>query len=90
MRVRRLLATASARVSVTKICAPTIPLGSAVGHVIVNLLPFLLLIGFWVRVMRRMRSGAGVPNSTVDKLEQIRQEPERIRTAVDGDSFRNK
>ena len=41
----------------------------AVGDVIVNLLPFLLLIGFWMLLMRRMRSGAGVPNPTVDKLE---------------------
>jgi ATP-dependent Zn protease len=61
-----------------------------VGDVIVNLLPFLLLIGFWVFLMRHMRSGAGVPNPTVDKLEQIRQELERIRRAVESDSFRTK
>jgi len=59
-----------------------------VGDVIVSLLPFLLLVGFWLFLMRRMRAGGGFPNPTVDKLEEIRQELERIRRAVESDPFR--
>ena len=32
--------------------------GSALGSILIFLLPFLLIIGFWIFLMRRMRGGA--------------------------------
>jgi ATP-dependent Zn protease len=57
------------------------------GDLIVSLLPFLLLIGFWWFLVKRAGSG-GFQNPTVDKLEEIRQELERIRRALERDPFR--
>jgi len=57
------------------------PSGSAlredrqVGEALVSLLPFVVLIRFWVVLMRWTRG----KNPTVEKLEEIRQELEDLR-----------
>ena len=54
------------------------------GELVALLLPFVLLVGFWALLMQRQRR---MPNPTVDKLEEIRQELEGIRRAVERDPF---
>jgi preprotein translocase subunit YajC len=52
--------------------------------ILTALLPFLVLLGFWVflmRVVNRRRSEVQEP--VLDKLEQIRQELERLRRAIE-------
>jgi hypothetical protein len=49
-----------------------------------SLLPFVLLFGFWMFLMRNVRTR--VPTQyqpLVDKLEEIRAELERLRKAVE-------
>jgi len=46
-----------------------------VGEALVSLLPFVVLIRFWVVLMRWTRG----KNPTVEKLEEIRQELEDLR-----------
>ena len=49
-----------------------------------ELVALVLLVGFWALLMQRQRR---MPNPTVDKLEEIRQELEGIRRAVERDPF---
>jgi hypothetical protein len=48
------------------------------------LLPLLVLAAFWLFISRRVKSGT---NPMLDKLEELRQELERIRRAVEHDPF---
>ena len=57
-------------------------LASTAGDVLTGLLPFVLLIGFWMFLIRRMR-GNTPQDQTVEKLEEIRQELERLRRAIE-------
>jgi hypothetical protein len=56
-------------------------------------LPFLLLFGFWMFLMRNVRSRMPAEQQPlVDKLEEIRAELERLRKSVEereneGDRF---
>ncbi|TML41682.1 MAG: hypothetical protein E6G25_01675 [Actinobacteria bacterium] len=45
---------------------------------VTSLLPFVLLLGFWLFLMQRFRSG-GTANPMLAKLEEIRQELAQIR-----------
>jgi preprotein translocase subunit YajC len=49
------------------------------------LLPFLLLFGFWIFVMKRVQ-GRPTPGQEqlVQKLDEIREELRRLREAVQG------
>jgi hypothetical protein len=54
--------------------------------IVADVLPILLLIGFWLVLMRRVgQSRYG--NPTADKLEEIRVELEGIRRALERDPF---
>ena len=57
-------------------------LASTAGDVLTGLLPFVLLIGFWMFLIRRM-PGNTPQDQTVEKLEEIRQELERLRRAIE-------
>ena len=56
-----------------------------------GLLPFVLLFGFWIFLMRNVRTRTPTHyQPLVDKLEEIRAELERLRKSVgerDGDRF---
>jgi hypothetical protein len=54
------------------------------GDFVVTLLPLVLLGLFFVFARRATR---GASNPTVEKLEEIREELERIRRAVERDPF---
>jgi hypothetical protein len=49
------------------------------------LLPFVLLTAFFVFLKRK---GEQAGNPLVEKLEEIRQEIERLRRAIDKDGFK--
>jgi hypothetical protein len=49
------------------------------------LLPFLLLMGFFAFLKR---NGEQVGNPMVEKLEEIRQELERLRRTIDQSGFK--
>ncbi len=55
--------------------------------VITDLLPFLILLGFWWFIMRQFRTSPTGPSVT-DKLEEIRAELERLRKAIEGSNYR--
>ncbi len=57
-------------------------LASAVSDVLTGLLPFVLLFGFWMFLMRRVR-GTTPQDQVVEKLEEIRQELERLRRTIE-------
>jgi preprotein translocase subunit YajC len=57
-------------------------LASTAGDLLYGLLPFVALFGFWMFVMRRMR-GNTPQDHVVEKLEEIRQELERLRRAIE-------
>ena len=61
-------------------------IASTTSDLLQSLLPFVLLFGFWVFLMRTVRIGKG-QNPMLDKLEEIRAELERIRRAVERDPF---
>jgi hypothetical protein len=49
-----------------------------------SLLPFVLLFGFWMFLMRNVRTRVPTQSQPlVDKLEEIRAELERLRKAVE-------
>ncbi len=48
------------------------------------LLPFLLLTGFWVFLRRNVEQAA---NPMLEKLEEIRQELERLRRTIEQRGF---
>jgi hypothetical protein len=48
------------------------------------LLPFVLLMGFWAFLRRKVEQGA---NPMLEKLEEIRQEMERLRRTMEQRSF---
>jgi hypothetical protein len=50
------------------------------------LLPFVLLLGFWVLLRRRFGAG-GPENPMLAKLEEIRQELEQIREELRRQNF---
>jgi hypothetical protein len=61
---------------------------STLSDTLASVLPFLLLIGFWIYLRGRgLKSQMEAP--TVAKLEEIRQELERIRRAVEQDPYRS-
>jgi hypothetical protein len=64
-------------------------LGSTLGDVLKSLLPFLLLFGFWIYLMRNVGSDkfGDVNKPTVEKLEEIRRELEGIKDALRRDPF---
>ena len=47
-------------------------------ELVTSLLPFVLLLGFWLFLMQRFRAG-GAANPMLAKLEEIRQELAQIR-----------
>jgi preprotein translocase subunit YajC len=61
--------------------------------VLTSLLPFVLLFGFWIFLMKNVRGRLPTQyQPLVDKLEEIRAELERLRKAVEerepeGDRF---
>jgi ATP-dependent Zn protease len=57
-------------------------LASTAGDLLTGLVPFILLFGFWMFIMRR---GRGTPSQDelVVKLEEIRQELERLRRTIE-------
>ena len=62
-------------------------LASAAWDLLFSLLPFVLLLGFWVYIANRTR-GKGPPGQEqlIDKLEEIREELDRIRRAIESRS----
>jgi preprotein translocase subunit YajC len=59
-------------------------LASTAGDLLTGLLPFVLLFGFWIFLMNRVRGKAPQGQEQVaEKLEEIRLELERIRRAVE-------
>jgi ATP-dependent Zn protease len=55
---------------------------STAGDLLTGLLPFVLLFGFWMFIMRRAR-GTTPQDGVVEKLEEIRQELEQNRKAIE-------
>jgi hypothetical protein len=56
------------------------------GDFVTTFLPLVLLIGFWLVLMRGVGRGR-FPNPTADKLEEIRHELELIRRALERDPY---
>ena len=50
------------------------------------LLPFLILVAFWIFLMRRT-TGGRMANPMLDKLEEIRQELVQIREELRRQNF---
>jgi hypothetical protein len=63
--------------------------GSTLSDTLTGVLPFLLLIGFWIYLLRGKGFRSQLEAPTVAKLEEIRQELERIRRAVEQDPYRS-
>jgi ATP-dependent Zn protease len=64
-------------------------LASTTGDILSSLLPFVLLMGFWFFLMRKVGGDkmGNVNQPIVDKLEEIRRELEGIREALRHDPF---
>ena len=58
------------------------PLASTTWDVLAALLPFVLLFAFWILLMRRFR-GTGPSAGIGEKLDEIKQELEGIRRALE-------
>jgi hypothetical protein len=54
--------------------------------IVTGLLPFLLLLGFWLFLMRNFQAG-GPRNQVLAELERIRQELEEIREELKRQRF---
>ena len=61
-------------------------IGSAL-DAFVSLLPFILLFAFWIFIVRGRQTNSTPQERVVEKLEEIRQELERLRKAVEGRNF---
>ena len=64
-------------------------LGTTLSNALTSLLPFVLLLGFWIFLMRKVGGDkiGNVNQPIVDKLEEIRRELEGIREALRHDPF---
>jgi hypothetical protein len=54
--------------------------------IVIAILPFVLLLGFWLVLMQRFRAGSA-ENPVLPKLEEIRQVLEQIREELKRRSF---
>jgi hypothetical protein len=60
-----------------------VPAASSSYDWLTSLLPFVLLFGFWIFLMRNVRTRMPTQHQPlVDKLEEIRVELERLRKSV--------
>ena len=56
---------------------------SSTTDLISALVPFALLVLFWLFLTRRVKASQAAQNPVVDKLEEIREELHRLRRAVE-------
>ena len=55
-------------------------------EILTSLLPFVVLLAFWIFLMRRTATGR-MQNPMLDKLEEIRQELVQIREELRRQNF---
>jgi hypothetical protein len=61
---------------------------SAGWDILTGLLPFVLLFGFWIFLMKRVRSASSPgQDALIEKLDEIRDELRRLREAVEAEAL---